>query len=344
MINPYLALLWVVGLTLLAIYLLRPDRGLLWRLVRASKATERARIEDALKHLFDYEYRRQVGTLQSLSGALAISGNQAAELLESLEKQGLVTSGEGGYLLTGEGRRHALQVIRIHRLWERYFSDETGLEPQAWHQEAELLEHTTTPAEAEALAARMGNPPFDPHGDPIPTASGEMPPQQGRSLSELPVGELAEIVHIEDEPEAVYAQLLAEGLHPGMRVRVSESTPRRIRFEANAEEVVLAPVLAANLTVAPLPKEVEMPGPFERLSDLALGQQARVVAIAPTLRAPERRRMLDLGLVPGTVVEVELRSPSGDPTGYRIRGAVIALRQDQADQIQIERLDVSPAA
>ncbi|MGB7491190.1 MAG: FeoA domain-containing protein [Thermoanaerobaculia bacterium] len=344
MINPYLALLWVIGLTLTAIYLLRPDRGLLWRLLRASKATERVLVEDALKHLFDCEYRQQVGTLQSLSGVLTISGNRAAELLESLEVQGLISSGEGGYLLTREGRRHALQVIRIHRLWERYFSDETGLEPRAWHQEAELREHTTTPAEAEALAAKMGNPPFDPHGDPIPTASGEMPPPQGSPLTELPVGELAEIVHIEDEPEAVYAQLLAEGLHPGMRVRVNESTPRRIRFEANAEEIVLAPVLAANLSVAPLPEEVEMPGPFERLSELPLGRQARVVAIAPTLRAPERRRMLDLGLVPGTVVEAELRSPSGDPTGYRIRGAVIALRQDQADQIQIERLEASAAS
>ena len=121
MINPYLALLWVIGLTLAAIYLLRPDRGLLWRLLRASKATERVLVEDALKHLFDCEYRQQVGSLQSLAGVLAISGNRAAELLESLEEQGLVSSGEGGYLLTSEGRRHALQVIRIHRLWERYF-------------------------------------------------------------------------------------------------------------------------------------------------------------------------------------------------------------------------------
>ena len=118
----------------------------------------------------------------------------------------------------------------------------------------------------------------------------------------------------------------------------------RLRFEANAEEIVLAPVLAANLSVAPLPEDVEMPGPFESLSELSIGQQARVVAISPTLRAPERRRMLDLGLIPGTVVQAELRSPSGDPTGYRIRGAVIALRQDQASQIQIERLEAGAAS
>ena len=152
------------------------------------------------------------------------------------------------------------------------------------------------------------------------------------------MGELAEIVHVEDEPDAVYAQLVAEGLYPGMRVRVNEITPQRIAFEADAEEHVLAPVLAANLSVLPLPKEEEMEGPFERLSALDVGGRGRVVALSPVLRGPERRRMLDLGLIPGTEVTAELRSPGGDPTGYRIRGAVIALRREQADQVQIERV------
>ncbi len=84
MINPYLALLWVAGLTLLAIYLLRPDRGLLWQLLRASKTTARVRIEDALKHLFDCEYRHQVATLQSLSGALALAAQTVLKLQSKL--------------------------------------------------------------------------------------------------------------------------------------------------------------------------------------------------------------------------------------------------------------------
>ncbi len=114
-------------------------------------------------------------------------------------------------------------------------------------------------------------------------------------------------------------------------------TPQRVSFEADAEEHVLAPVLAANLSVVPLPKEERMEGPYERLSALGVGEKGKVVAISPVLRGAERRRMLDLGLIPGTVVEAEIRSPGGDPTGYRIRGAVIALRRDQADQVQIER-------
>lgn len=337
MLDPHISLLLAFVLVAVAVVFFWPDWGLIWRLRRAFRASERVLAEDALKHLFDCEYKGRVGHLQSLSGVLAISGNRAAEILQQLEARELVSPTEGGYRLTPDGRSYALRIIRIHRLWERYLSDETGFDPAVWHQQAELREHTTSTEEAEALAASMGHPRYDPHGDPIPTAGGEILPPQGRPLTELDTDQLAEIVHIEDEPEAIYAQLVAEGLHPGMRVRVLESSPKRVRFEAEAQELVLAPILAANLSVIALPQETEIAGSFDRLSSLALGEKAQVVAISPFLRPHERRRMLDLGLIPGTEVAAEIRSPAGDPTGYRIRGAVIALRRDQADQIRIER-------
>ena len=338
MIDPALALTVALAFTVAAVLLLWPVRGLLWRWLRGLRATERVLIEDALKHLFDSEYKERVANLQSLSGALSVSGDRAAELLRRLQEQELVGFDGHGYRLTPEGRKYALRVVRIHRLWERYLAEETGLGPDAWHHEAEIREHTTSAEEADALSASLGHPRYDPHGDPIPTAGGDIAPSEGRPLTELAVGELAEIVHVEDEPDAVYAQLVAEGLYPGMRVRVNEVSPRRIAFEADAEEHVLAPILAANLSVLPLPKDEEMKGPFERLSSLDLGGRGRVVALSPVLRGPERRRMLDLGLIPGTEVTAEIRSPGGDPTGYRIRGAVIALRSEQADQVQIERV------
>ena len=81
--------------------------------------------------------------------------------------------------LTPDGRREALRVIRIHRLWERYLADETGLDAREWHAHAERREHGTSDQQAEALAATLGHPRYDPHGDPIPTPSGELPPHQG---------------------------------------------------------------------------------------------------------------------------------------------------------------------
>lgn len=337
MIDPAIALAVGLGLAGAAVLLLWPVRGLLWRWLRGLRATERVLIEDALKHLFDFEYKERIANLQSLSGALAVSGNRAAELLRRLQEQELVSFDGDGYRLTPEGRKYALRVVRIHRLWERYLAEETGLAPDDWHTEAEIREHTISPEEADELSASLGHPRYDPHGDPIPTAGGDIAPLEGRPLTELAVGELAEIVHVEDEPDAVYAQLVAEGLYPGMRVRVNESGSQRIAFEADAEEHVLAPILAANLSVLPLPRDEEMLGPFSRLSSLDIGERARVVALSPVLRGLERRRMLDLGLIPGTEVTAEIRSPGGDPTGYRIRGAVIALRREQADQVKIEQ-------
>lgn len=337
MVNPALALLTVCAAAIALGVLFWPAHGLFWKWLRAFRAGERVLIEDALKHLYDCEYHRLPCTLQSLSGALTLRGGRAAELLGRLQQLELVVPVEGGYRLTSEGRSNALRVIRIHRLWERYFSDETGVPPQEWHLRAEVEEHRTSPEEADRLAARMGHPRFDPHGDPIPTASGEIVPPRGRPLTEFETGKLAWIVHVEDEPDPVYAQLLAEGLHPGMWIRVLESSPRVIRLEADAEEHVLAPALAANVWVEALPEEQQVGGPFERLSVLGVGERAKVVGISARCRGAERRRMLDLGLVPGTVVEAELTSPGGDPTAYRIRGGVIALRREQADQIHVDR-------
>ncbi len=338
MIHPAWALSIAIFVGVVVYVLLRPVHGLLWRGLRALRSSERVQIEDALKHLYDGEYRGTECNLMSLAGALGLAGDRAAELLARLEALKLVASSGASYRLTAQGRSEALRVIRVHRLWERYLSDETGLDPTEWHAEADDKEHALSAEEVEALAARMGEPRFDPHGDPIPTPSGEIPPSQGKRLTELEVGKVAEIVHVEDEPEAVYAQLVAEGLYVGMRVRLLEATPQRIRFEAGAEEHVLAPVVASNVSVKPLaeavPEEV-----FERLSGLDPGEEAQVTGLSALCRGVERRRLLDLGIVPGTVVSAELRSPGGDPTAYRIRGAMIALRRTQADLVHVQRLE-----
>lgn len=336
MSEPLVSLLAVAALGAVAVFLFWPSRGLFWRWTRGRAASDRVRVEDALKHLWDCEYRQVPGSLQSLAGTLELSGQRAAELVARLERLELVRREGEALQLTEEGRRDALRVVRIHRLWERYLADETGLDAREWHAEAERREHRTSDEEAEALAATLGYPRFDPHGDPIPMLSGEVPPPQGVPLTDLEAGQDGEIVHVEDEPPAVFAQIVAAGLMPGMRVHVLERSPRRIRLAAEAEELVLAPVVAANLTVLPL-EEPRPASAAEPLSALALGERARVVGIAAACRGPQRRRLLDLGVVPGTWIASELRSPGGDPTAYRIRGALIALRKEQADVVQVER-------
>ena len=326
----------VVVLAALAIYFLfRPGRGWLERWRRRLRQSDRVLSEDALKHLYHCEYEQRVATVQSLSGALGTPVEKVAGLVQRIEAGELVTSEGASLRLTPKGREYALRIIRAHRLWERYLSEETGLKEPDWHKHAEQQEHRLSSSEADALAARMGNPPFDPHGDPIPTQRGQLPPRRGQPLSSLVVGERARIAHLEDEPEAVYAQLVAEGLHPLMVVQLTHVSAERICFWAEGEEHVLAPNVAANVSVVPLPREQPVEESLESLAALKPGEEATVVGLSPNCRGLERRRLMDLGLLPGTVVAAEMRSPVGDPTAFRIRGALIALRGEQAANIRI---------
>ena len=110
------------------------------------------------------------------------------------------------------------------------------------------------------------------------------------------------MVHIEDEPETVYAQLVAEGIYPGMQVRVIEVSPHRIRFLAGGEEHVLAPIFAANLSVTPVSNGNIEAEPAETLLSLNQGEMGEVLEISRRVRGPERRRLMDMGILPGTKV------------------------------------------
>ena len=336
--NPLDALIIVLLFLAILGFLFWPESGAVAKWRRSKKYTKRVLIEDALKHLYDYESKDVTVTLQSIAGHLSISGDDTAELASKLEEMGLISSQSGSIELTPDGRSYALRIIRIHRLWERYLADETSVAESDWHFEAEEKEHNITPTQADILAAKMGNPLVDPHGDPIPSATGELYKIEGIPLSSLPKGEFARIIHIEDEPWAIYSQLIAMGLCTGMRIRMIDSTSERIRFAVEGDECVLAPLFANNVTVSPLHREKETTESFKTLSSLSIGEEGVVVGISKACRGQQRRRLLDFGVVPGTVIKAEMKSLSGDPVAYRIRGANVALRKKHSDQVYIKKL------
>jgi DtxR family Mn-dependent transcriptional regulator len=339
-----------------------PEHGLIARVRRNAHFSRRVLTEDVLKHMYTWEARGETTTLAGIAGVLSTSRNRAAALLQTMIADGLVTSGTERIELTDDGREAALHIVRAHRLWERYLSEETGYCEEEWHSRAERREHTLSAAAADDLAAQLGNPTHDPHGDPIPSKDTQAPiVQRGRALPSLEPGTVGEVVHVEDEPEAVYAQLVAEGIHPGLRVRMIDAGPDRVRFWAADDRHTLAPVVARNVTVAPVPEGSDEGGGHEgtgdvgagdrpdtrtvpprgtmSLASLETGREATVVEIDPACRGAERGRFLDLGIVPGTRIVPEFRSPAGDPTSYRIRETLIALRERQAEHIRVEPVE-----
>jgi DtxR family Mn-dependent transcriptional regulator len=321
-----------------------PRTGLAARLLRLSSLDERVRLEDALKHVHTCELLGQACTLESLAGRLEISTGRAATLLSRLAAMGLVRIDGVSPELTEDGRRSAVRVIRTHRLWERYLADRTGVPPGEWHEDAERMEHALSAEEADALEARLGHPRWDPHGDPIPTSEGEMPPLRGISLSSASPGRTVEIVHLEDEPREIYDALLRDGMAPGGRLEVLARSERGVRLKAGGREWEVDPIVARNVTVRPLPAGVPADAARVTLRDAAPGEAVRVVGISSTCQGTQRRRLLDLGVVRGTVITPELVSSSGDPVAYRIRGALIALRREQASWITIERIPAEEVA
>lgn len=338
--NPLILLVSATLIMIVAYVLFRPRKGVIakWRALRL--LNDRVLREDALKHIQKLEFHGRHPSLRSMAGALNVDANQAAEVMADLEERQLVCVEDGAWQLTPAGRDVALQVIRAHRLWERFLLEETGYGEEEWHDQAEHREHRLTADEIEDLSRILGHPTHDPHGDPIPNAEGHLPQQNGISLTELETNQPARVIHIPDEPEMVAAQIRAERLLPGMVVRMMDATSTRIRFLVNGDEHVLAPMVANGIVVLPLAEAPEPMPAADPLWKLKQGERGEVVMLSPRCRGPERRRLMDLGVLPGTIVEAEMVSPSGDPTAYRIRDALIALRREQAEWIRIKPLPV----
>jgi DtxR family Mn-dependent transcriptional regulator len=336
MVDPAQALVVFAVVAALVALVAWPRHGLGARLLRAARLDERVRLEDALKHAYMCGRRRQACTVDSLAGHLGVSPARAVRLLSRMSQLGLVRTGASGITLTERGSESAVRILRTHRLWERYLADRTGLPAGEWHDHAERMEHALTAEQADALDSRLGHPRWDPHGDPIPTSTGELPPVRGISLLSAEAGTSVEVVHLEDEPPEVFDSLLRQGLAPGSRVDVVDRSGDAVRLRAAGREWELDPLSAGNVTVRGLPPGERAEGPRDTLADAVPLEPVRVMGISASCQGTQRRRLLDLGVVPGTEIVPELVSATGDPVAYRIRGALVALRGEQARWIQVE--------
>lgn len=339
MYNPLFAMIIVSSVIAVLIIFFTPGKGLISKWKRNKSITKRVMVEDALKQLYENDYKQLNNNLAAFARSLTISEDEALNLIDHLIVLKLVRWRRDAPRLTAQGEAYALKIIRVHRLWERYLADETSVKEIDWHPEAERIEHNISEEEADELAAKLGNPLFDPHGDPIPTASGDLPEHKGIPLTQLEEGSIGIIIHMEDEPPAVYAQLIAEGLQIGTRIKIVEKTENRIRFIADGNECLLAPVLAVNLTIEEIFEDELIEGEFRSLSSLKMGETGKVAGISQSCRGRQRRRLMDFGIVPGAEITAELESLGGDPVAYRIRGTSIALRKQQSDHIIIEEID-----
>ncbi len=337
--NPLYALIIGIIFLLLIISLFKPNSGLVSKLLKIKRDTHKELLEDILKYLYNSEINNSDITTKKLSDELNLSIDQTEKLINQIVNMKLVNKLNDNLVLTTEGKTYALRIIRVHRLWEKYLAENTSVNETEWHNIAERKEHELDKEETNQLAAKLGNPLLDPHGDPIPSELGDLPGSNGISLDELNDGEFGRIIHIEDEPKESFAQLIAMGLYPGMQIRILEKSDDKISIAADGDECKLAYQLAKNITVIPLSEKEIIYDSFISLSSIKEGETAEVISLSKALRGQQRRRLLDLGIVPGSKITAQLKSLNGDPTAYEIRGATIALRKKQSDHIFIKKIE-----
>jgi len=310
--------------------------ALAWVLVRRRREVESAGLdcwqiaaEDALKVIGKLERHDAHVDTRVLAAALGLSHALSEEVTAVLLALGWVQGDSGeGLRLTERGRRRAQELVRVHRLWEQYLVEHEGMPPDAVHAEADRREHTTTAAEAAGLDAELGYPAWDPHGHAIPDAGRRVPEAGGVPLSECAAGKSMRVLHVADDPPALFAQLAAMGLTPGTAVEVVGKEGERLWVNVDERSLPLAASAAEHVRVSPAPARPVAMG------KLSPGSRARVVETRGTGR--HQRRMLDMGLVPGAEVSVLRTAPLGDPVEYRIKGAAVSMRRSDANTVLVE--------
>ena len=211
-----------------------------------------AAVEDYVKAVYTLESRDETVSTNALAERLGVRPGSVSGMLRKLTGLGLVVHEPyRGVRLTDQGRRVALEVVRHHRLLELYLVESLGMSWDEVHAEAEVLEHVISEELEELIAAKLGNPTLDPHGDPIPSRDLTIAPDESRSLYALEPGEQGRFVRVSDADPAMLRFLAERGIAPGAGVEVIERQPfdGPLYVRVGDEVHVLGAVLARAMRV-----------------------------------------------------------------------------------------------
>ncbi len=162
----------------------------------------------------------------ALAERLGVTAASASGMVKRLGELGLVEHAPyRGVTLTEQGRRVALEVVRHHRLLELFLVKSLGVPWDRVHAEAEVLEHVLSEELEELIAAQLGNPTHDPHGDPIPTPELTIDEEPTRSLQSLEAGAHGTFARVSDSEPDMLRFLASRGIAPGDEFEVIDKQP-----------------------------------------------------------------------------------------------------------------------
>ncbi len=214
-------------------------------------------VEDYLKRIYLEQDRNDGGLVSpgSIARALGVAPGTVTAMMKTLTDSGLVTyEPYAGVRLTPAGRKLAAHVLRRHRLVELFLVRVMGMDWSEVHRDAEVLEHVISDRLLERMDELLGQPSVDPHGDPIPTAAGQVPRVRQESLRTCPTGERLRVARVTDQRSEFLQLLERHRLKPGLallvlerneltetvRIEPEEGQPLQLGFRA-ADRVLVEP-------------------------------------------------------------------------------------------------------
>ena len=211
-------------------------------------------VENYLKVIYSHQGEspeRRVKT-KEIAGQLEVSLPSVSGMLKSLGEDGLVDyKPYKGARLTEKGRTMALKVIRNHRLIEVFLVKTLDYSWDEVHAEAERLEHAVSDKLVRRIDAFLKHPKFDPHGDPIPSAEGELQHRDMLNLCDAEEGMAVRVERVLDQTPEVLRYLDRSGLRPGATLTVEEvlSFDGQMFLSVDGEEVTISERLAGKMLV-----------------------------------------------------------------------------------------------
>ncbi len=211
------------------------------------------RTQDYLKVLWDLteHHGGRPVTLREVAGRMGQKTPTASEAIKRLAAQGLVEHEPyAGVLLNPAGRELAMGMVRRHRLLETFLVEKMGYTWDEVHEDADMLEHACSDRFIDRLAALLGNPARDPHGDPIPAADGSIEDLGQLTLADVPPRTTAEVLRVCDEDPELLRYLGSCGVRIGSRLVVDSQVAGLLEVSTGERRFSLAEVAAREITVS----------------------------------------------------------------------------------------------
>ncbi len=212
--------------------------------------------ENFLKAVYVLQQQSERVSTNALAEALNVKAPSVTDMARRLESNGFLDYEKyRGVRLNEQGKAIALKMLRRHRLIELYLVEELGYALHEVHDEAEVLEHHVSDRFVEAIATKLDDPAYDPHGDPIPDADGVLPSRQLVRLADLPLNTPATVARLRAEHNDMLQHILDRGLSLDAPVEVLEREPFEgpITVRVDEEQRILGHTVALSIWVQPTP-------------------------------------------------------------------------------------------